>query len=229
MPSSVHVQFKRCPFCSAVNALDSHYCAKCGQPLSPADYAAAPLPIWQNKNVIVIGGLAFGALAVSIVFCGLLSLISTSESPRMLTSPPVVSPSTSPSPAAAVPSNSNRAAKKSVPSPSAQVSPKPDDSEMSADRKTYPGNTTYTQPSSSGRTYITGPRGGCYYINSSGNKTYVDHSFCGRTSDSYSEPKSFSSQPSIPRSSGYTRGPRGGCYYISASGSKRYVDRSLCN
>ena len=28
------------------------------------------------------------------------------------------------------------------------------------------------------RTYHTGPRGGCYYINSKGNKTYVDHSFC---------------------------------------------------
>jgi|GEM_PF-1803648 len=228
MPSSVHVQFKRCPFCSAVNALDSHYCAKCGQPLSSADYAAAPLPIWQNKNAIVIGALAFGAFAVSIVFCGLLSLIPKAEPPRALTSPPAASPSSSPSPAAAVPSNSNRAAKKPVPSPSAQVPPKPDDSGISADRKTFPDNPTSTQPSSSGKTYITGPRGGCYYINSSGNKTYVDHSFCGRTSDS-SEPKSFSSQPSTPRSSGYTRGPRGGCYYISASGSKRYVDRSLCN
>lgn len=32
--------------------------------------------------------------------------------------------------------------------------------------------------SNSGR-YIRGPRGGCYYINSSGNKTYVDRSRCG--------------------------------------------------
>lgn len=31
-------------------------------------------------------------------------------------------------------------------------------------------------PSRSG--YIRGPRGGCYYINSNGNKTYVDHSYC---------------------------------------------------
>src|SRR5690606_5320325 len=31
---------------------------------------------------------------------------------------------------------------------------------------------------SSGRTYIRGPRGGCYYINRNGNKTYVDRSFC---------------------------------------------------
>ncbi len=35
-----------------------------------------------------------------------------------------------------------------------------------------------TSPSSS-RGYIRGPRGGCYYINSRGNKTYVDRSLCG--------------------------------------------------
>ena len=28
------------------------------------------------------------------------------------------------------------------------------------------------------RRYIQGPRGGCYYINSNGNKTYVDRSRC---------------------------------------------------
>ena len=28
--------------------------------------------------------------------------------------------------------------------------------------------------------YITGPRGGCYYWNINGKKTYVDHSYCGR-------------------------------------------------
>lgn len=31
---------------------------------------------------------------------------------------------------------------------------------------------------STGRKYIRGPRGGCYYINRNGNKTYVDRSFC---------------------------------------------------
>ncbi len=29
-----------------------------------------------------------------------------------------------------------------------------------------------------GRTYYTGPRGGCYYLTSGGNKKYVDRSFC---------------------------------------------------
>lgn len=28
------------------------------------------------------------------------------------------------------------------------------------------------------RKYIRGPRGGCYYINANGNKTYVDRSIC---------------------------------------------------
>lgn len=27
--------------------------------------------------------------------------------------------------------------------------------------------------------YIRGPRGGCYYINKNGNKTYVDRALCG--------------------------------------------------
>lgn len=32
--------------------------------------------------------------------------------------------------------------------------------------------------SSSGRTYVRGPRGGCYYYSGSGRKVYVDHSLC---------------------------------------------------
>lgn len=32
--------------------------------------------------------------------------------------------------------------------------------------------------SASGRTYQKGPRGGCYYLSSSGSKVYVDHKFC---------------------------------------------------
>ena len=35
-----------------------------------------------------------------------------------------------------------------------------------------------TPRTSSARNYYTGPRGGCYYLNSSGNKVYVAHSFC---------------------------------------------------
>jgi len=71
--------------------------------------------------------------------------------------------------------------------------------------------------------YITGPRGGCYYINRNGNKTYVDRSLCGGTNTGYR------SSPSSSSSGGYIRGPRGGCYYINRNGNKTYVDRSLCN
>jgi hypothetical protein len=65
--------------------------------------------------------------------------------------------------------------------------------------------------------YITGPRGGCYYINSNGKKTYVDRTRCGSSSNGR------------VTSNGYFRGPRGGCYYINGNGNKTYVDRSLCN
>ena len=72
--------------------------------------------------------------------------------------------------------------------------------------------------------YITGPRGGCYYINGNGNKTYVDRSMCGGTTPTRSQ-----SSSSTSSSGGYIRGPRGGCYRINRNGNKTYVDRSLCN
>jgi hypothetical protein len=65
--------------------------------------------------------------------------------------------------------------------------------------------------------YITGPRGGCYYINSKGKKTYVDRSRCDSPSNGR------------VKSNGYIKGPRGGCYYINGNGNKTYVNRSLCN
>jgi len=33
-------------------------------------------------------------------------------------------------------------------------------------------------PETNSRIYYTGPRGGCYYYNSNGNKTYVEHFYC---------------------------------------------------
>ena len=85
-----------------------------------------------------------------------------------------------------------------------------DNSDNSSSPYSYiaPLKSTY---GSDGKTYITGPRGGCYYINSNGNKTYVDHSLCGT---SYSE-------------SSYTwhTGPRGGQYYYNSKGKKVYKKR----
>lgn len=39
-------------------------------------------------------------------------------------------------------------------------------------------STPSTKRSSESRYYIRGPRGGCYYINGNGNKTYVNRSLC---------------------------------------------------
>jgi membrane-bound ClpP family serine protease len=43
---------------------------------------------------------------------------------------------------------------------------------------TVKGNKKRNSNSSGNGGYIRGPRGGCYYINSKGNKVYVDHSYC---------------------------------------------------
>ncbi len=76
-----------------------------------------------------------------------------------------------------------------------------------------------TEKSNSRSGYIIGPRGGCYYINRNGNKTYVDKSLCG-ISETYNN-------PSLNQGK-YITGPRGGCYYINRNGNKTYADRSRC-
>lgn len=48
----------------------------------------------------------------------------------------------------------------------------------SSNKPTNKKVSTVKKKKSSSRNYITGPRGGCYYINSSGKKTYVDRSLC---------------------------------------------------
>lgn len=46
------------------------------------------------------------------------------------------------------------------------------DTKPKAATQTSPGST------SAGKTYQKGPRGGCYYLNSSGSKVYVDKAYC---------------------------------------------------
>lgn len=48
----------------------------------------------------------------------------------------------------------------------------------SSNSRYYKGEGTSNRRTTTSRTYIRGPRGGCYYINSNGNKTYVDRSMC---------------------------------------------------
>lgn len=51
-------------------------------------------------------------------------------------------------------------------------------SEISYPTKRTKSTTTYKPKYKSSRTYYRGPRGGCYYINSNGNKSYVSRSYC---------------------------------------------------
>jgi hypothetical protein len=62
----------------------------------------------------------------------------------------------------------------------------------------------YTQQNngSYGQTYYTGPRGGEYYINQNGNRTYYNNPPAGTT---------------------VHEGPRGGQYYYNNSGNKTYI------
>jgi hypothetical protein len=65
----------------------------------------------------------------------------------------------------------------------------------------------YHSPSTvQGRTIYTGPRGGQYYINGNGNKTYI-------------------TPPSTIYNNQIYTGPRGGQYYINQNGNKTYIKR----
>ena len=75
---------------------------------------------------------------------------------------------------------------------------------------------------SDGRTYYTGPRGGCYYINSNGNKTYVDHSYCSTDSSNSSSSSNYSSSSSYSSDHVWHTWPRWGTYYINSKGNKVY-------
>ncbi|MBA2494283.1 MAG: thermonuclease family protein [Acidobacteria bacterium] len=88
------------------------------------------------------------------------------------------------------------------------------------------------------RKYLVGAKGGCYYLNSSGNKTYVDKKFCADIPtvvkvESKPEPKSEKEADETKeiKKSGvrtYIKGSHGGCYYMNGD-KKVYVnDKSLC-
>lgn len=93
---------------------------------------------------------------------------------------------------------------------------------------------------SKGRTYLSGERGGCYYLTESGKKSYVDKKYCDESANQETEseaakpnkPESKPSKPVETKDSGgktYIKGERGGCYYLSPSGKKVYVKKELCN
>jgi hypothetical protein len=67
------------------------------------------------------------------------------------------------------------------------------------------------------RKYLVGPSGGCYYINSNGNKTSVDRKFCSGNSNSIdAKPadttgNNTSAVPARSSTRTYLKGPKGGC------------------
>lgn len=67
-----------------------------------------------------------------------------------------------------------------------------------------PAETPSETSGTASRTYITGERGGCYYINSNGNRTYVDRELCGSQPET-SEPASVPSSGGSVTVRGYYR------------------------
>ena len=204
-----------CSFCHTGNHPASVFCGSCGHP--------RPKPTFLSKitpGLVIAGALLFGS---GMIFGGLVVGVTrgpASEARALKTSPQTNVPvPSSPSPPAS-PTNTP-AARKPTPTPTPSATPF---AEAVEPEISY----TAPKPSASSRSsrYIRGPRGGCYYINSSGNKTYVDRSLCG--SEEPSQPL-YLTPPKSSSSGGYIRGPRGGCYYINSSGNKTYVDRSLCD
>jgi hypothetical protein len=53
-----------------------------------------------------------------------------------------------------------------------------DNEELSSNARSTNGLTEWECGTHNGNTLFTGPREGCYYKNSNGNKTYVDRSEC---------------------------------------------------
>ena len=74
-----------------------------------------------------------------------------------------------------------------------------------------------------GRTVYIGKRGGKYYLNRNGNKTYIRSG--KKQSQNQLSPRSTSPLKARPSSRTIYTGPRGGRYYINSKGRKVYVKR----
>lgn len=209
-----------CAFCHTGNHPASVFCGSCGHPRPKLGFLSKLTP-----GLLVAGGVLFG---VGMIFGALVVGVSRSRGPeaRALKASPQSSISVAPSPSASTISTTTPIEKRRTPTPMPTPSASPildGESDLPYTAPTE-SRAAETESSSGSNGYIRGPRGGCYYINSRGNKTYVDRSLCGSASPSapaqLASPKSSSSR--------YIRGPRGGCYYINSGGNKTYVDRSLC-
>ena len=207
-----------CPKCGRQNQSGFLFCPQCGTSLpnelvSPRSIMPARSNGLPNKS---FGKVMAGLLGFAVV----LWIIAINNAPpnKLPTkldslSPSLIEPSQSPIIETSQP-KSGRKSKAALPKPTP----------LAKNEEAFPLKPPYVAPSASPTNkasgFITGPRGGCYFINGNGNKSYVDRSLCG-SSYTYS-----SRSTSSGRS--YITGPRGGCYYINGNGNKTYVDHSFC-
>lgn len=208
--------FQRCRVCGKQTKPGFLFCPQCGTELPTDTTVPLQASIQRRANRVsnkMIGLIALGMLGFSILLStftannqqGLNQSTTPDDLPSALVEPSPSIEISQPKP--------DRKHKVSSMTPPAQA--KKEESVTSESERI----TTDSPPTTKRSGFITGPRGGCYYINGNGNKSYVDRSLCG---SSYSYGSS-----SVSRG-GYITGPRGGCYYINGNGNKTYVDRSLC-
>ncbi len=133
-----------------------------------------------KRDLLIVGSVVFAVVGLCSM-CGIFGMIGAlipdsrktnatflSASPK-----PTLSPSPTPSPSPSVQTL------KATPAPKVQKTPVPSPTpETSTIYDSSPSRPTRNKRATSTGRYITGPRGGCYYINSNGNKTYVDRSLC---------------------------------------------------
>lgn len=164
-----------CPNCNFENVHGHQTCSYCkylNEAYQPHHFQYRSTPV--NNATNWVAGLGGGGALLAILgvcgFCGLLSITR----PASNTSAPVAAPlrtiAATPTPVIVATPTPKKGKK--------QSNTKPVQDPLYA-APTYPQQSAPVlprQPRSNG--LIRGPRGGCYYINSRGNKTYVDRSMC---------------------------------------------------
>jgi hypothetical protein len=186
----------RCPNCGAINSPESYFCNMCAANLRSgfvSSVQGGPDP-WRVPLIglcSALGVVTFFSLIANVAFLSQKppEQNAANIAPKSLYQTPISSvtplsiPSQTPqikvSKSKSRPGPASNSQDYSIPSDEPVYIPTPSRSESRA----LPRSTPYPEPTqryspSYGRTYIRGPRGGCYYINGYGNKTYVDRSMC---------------------------------------------------
>ena len=208
--------FQHCRVCGKQIKHDFLFCPQCGTEL-PID-TTVPLQASTQRRANRVSNKMIGMIALGMLGFSILTSTFTANNQQELkqstTPDDLPSVLVEPSPSIEI-SQPKLDRKRKISSMMPAAEAKKEEPVTSRSERI----TAYSQPTTKQSGYITGPRGGCYYINRNGNKTYVDRSLCG---------SSYSSGSSSFNRSSYITGPRGGCYYINGNGNKTYVDRSLC-